>query len=260
MNRLAGRQHQKRRIHQTWLGLWIAGLLVCFHDSPINAEEPFVPFLDGLRQRGYFEVALDYLSDMESSPLASPSQRTLIPLERALTLVAYSRTQRDIERRLQILGQGEKQLQQFVNSQSQHPKAFAARSEFANMIVERARINLEQAKSDDSKRFVQQARKQFLRAIEELEKLRSVVAEQLDTIPKVLDTRDRKEAALAQRRTQLRADNLQTELLAAAIREELAGTFDIGSTEHQEQLAAAASQYDGIYKDYRSRLAGLYAR
>lgn len=227
---------------------------------PVAAEEPFIPFLNGLRERGYHQVALDYLAQMQNSPLATDQQRRLIPYQRALTLVAYSRTQRDIDRRLELLQQGEQQLRQFVDSQSGHPKAFAARSELANMIVERARIKLEQSKSGNRAQLVAQARKQFAAAIDELSKLEAVVTEQLETIPKVLDTRDREEAKLAQRRTQLRADNLQTELLAAAIREELAATYPEGSEGHSEQLTEAAAQYDSIYKKYRSRLAGLYAR
>ncbi len=225
-----------------------------------QGEEPFLAFLDGLRQRGYYETALDYLASIEEGGLASNEQRALVPFERAMTLVAYSRTQRDIDNRLQYLNQAEQQLRQFVDSQSEHPKAFAARSELANLIVERARINLEQAKSGDTESLVQQARQQFQRAIDELNALAEIVSAELEAIPKVLDTRDRKEAALAQRRTQLRADNLQTELLAAAIREESAGTYGDGSSDQLEQLAAAAEQYDAIYKKYRSRLAGLYAR
>ncbi|MDG2220211.1 MAG: hypothetical protein P8L85_02465 [Rubripirellula sp.] len=226
----------------------------------LRGEEPFLPFLQGLVQRGYYETALDYLAGMEESPLASTEQRELIPLERAITLIAYSRTQRDIERRLELLGQGEQQLQQFVDSKSDHPKLFAARSELANTIVERARIKLEQSKIGDSAILVPQARDQFQRGIDELAKLETLVTAELEQIPKVLDTTDRAQAGLAKQRTQLRADNLQTELLAAAIREELAGTFDSGSPQRSEQLAAAAEQYDSIYKKYRSRLAGLYAR
>ncbi|MDF1843420.1 MAG: hypothetical protein P1U77_18440 [Rubripirellula sp.] len=240
-------------------GVCLASVLVSIC-APLRGEEPFLPFLQGLVQRGYYETALDYLTTMEDSPLASTEQRELIPLERAVTLIAYSRTQRDIERRLELLGQGEQQLQQFVDSKSGHPKLFAARSELANTIVERARIKLEQSKLGDSAILVPEARDQFQRGIDELKKLETLVTAELDQIPKVLDTKDRAEVVLAKRRTQLRADNLQTELLAAAIREELAGTFDSGSTQRVEQLAAAAEQYESIYKKYRSRLAGLYAR
>ncbi len=170
------------------------------------------------------------------------------------------RAERDLEVRFENLDQAQKLLQQFVDSQSSHPKAYAARSQLGNLIVERARIKVEQAKSGNTNALLKQARKSYDEAFEEFSKLEAAVSQELEQIPKVLDTKDRDQAALAKRRTQLRADNLQTELLAAAIREETADTVPEGSKEHTDYLTEAAALYDSIYKKYRSRLAGLYAR
>ena len=151
-------------------------------------------------------------------------------------------------------------LKQFVDDQASHPKAFAARSQLGNLIVERARIKVEQSKSGNTAALMKEVRQLYEQAFKEFSDLEAAVSKEVDKIPKVLDTRDRKEAALAQRRTQLRADNLQTELLAAAIREETADTVPEGSKEHIAYLTEAANLYDAIYKKYRSRVAGLYAR
>lgn len=65
---------------------------------------------------------------------------------------------------------------------------------------------------------------------------------------------------MIERRKQLRADYLETQLLAAAIREEMSETLEPGSEPHKKVLAEAAELYDQIYKKYRTRMAGLYAR
>ncbi len=227
---------------------------------PSIAEEPARAFLDGLRSRGYHDTALDYLKAMESSPIAPPDLRQTIPYETALTLVESSREQRDLEVRFQYLDEAQKLLKHFVDSQASHPQAHAAQSQLGNLIVERARIKVEQSKSGNSKVLLQQANQLYAQAFKEFSSLEASVSKQLEQIPKVLDTRDKKQAALAQRRTQLRADNLQTELLAAAIREEMADTVADGSQQESTYLTEAADRYDAIYKKYRSRLAGLYAR
>jgi tetratricopeptide (TPR) repeat protein len=90
--------------------------------------------------------------------------------------------------------------------------------------------------------------------------MEGTVRVQLERIPKVLDLKDKRQAAMAERRNQLRADYLQTQLTAAAIREEMADTVPEGSEEFKKLLTEAAAQYDEIYKKYRTRLAGLYAR
>lgn len=238
----------------------IAVLLCWLAAAPLSAEEPARAFLDGLRARGYHDAALDYLKGLETSRLAPDGFREIIPYERALTLIESARKQRDLEVRVQQLNEAQNLLKQFVDAQASHPKAFAARSQLGNLIVERARIKVEQAKSGNTQKLMKEVRQLYEQAFKEFSELGAAVTEELDQIPKVLDTRDRKEAALAERRTQLRADNLQTELLAAAIREETADMVPAGSKEQIAYLTEAAELYDGIYKKYRSRLAGLYAR
>ena len=170
------------------------------------AEEPARAFLGGLRSRGYHDTALDYLKAMETSPIAPPDLRQTIAYETALTLVESSREQRDLEVRFQYLDDAQRLLKRFVDSQGSHPKAHAAQSQLGNLIVERARIKVEQSKSGNSKALLQQANKLYAQAFKEFSLLEASVSKELEQIPKVLDTRDKKQAALAQRRTQLRAD------------------------------------------------------
>ncbi|MCG8650238.1 MAG: hypothetical protein MI861_10410, partial [Pirellulales bacterium] len=228
--------------------------------GPATAEEPARQFLDGLRARGFHDVALEYLDQLAVSPLAPREIKEVIAYEKALTLVAASRSQRDPEASKRQLDQAKTLLQQFIAEKASHPKANAARSELGSLIFERARLVVKQSRESNDTSKLREARRLYDEAFEVFVALQKTVNKELSRIPKVLDTRDRKQARLAEQRKQLRADNLQTELLAAAVREETADTLPDGSAEQTKYLNEAAKLYDGIYKNYRGRLAGFYAR
>ena len=242
------------------LSLFVTCGLIAVCCKSTRGEEPAQAFLDGLRARGYHDTALEYLKSLESSRMVPAGMRDVLGYETALTLVIASRSSGELEERYAMLDRAQNLLREFIEKQGSHPRMYAARSQLGNLIVERARIKVEEAKSGNAEVLKAEARKLYDQAFKECGLLEAAVTKELDLIPKVLNTRDREEAKLAERRKQLRADNLQTELLAAAIREEAADTVPAGSKEQTDYLVDAAALYDAIYKKYRSRLAGLYAR
>ena len=227
---------------------------------PLSGEEPALEFLNGLRNRGYHDTALEYLESLETSRLLPAGMRDVLGYETALTLVIASRSSGELNERYKMLDEAQARLREFIATKSKHPKLYAARSQLGNLLVERARIKIGEAKSGDTQALKAEAKQLYDQAFKECGLLEAAVGKELDLIPKVLNMRDREEAKLAERRKQLRADNLQTELLAAAIREEAADTVPAGSKEWNDYLVEAAGLYDAIYKKYRSRLAGLYAK
>lgn len=228
--------------------------------SSASAEDPARAFLDGLRDRGYHDVAMAYLDQLESSRLAPDDLKSTILYEKSLLLIDGSRKQRDPQVRARQLNQAQSWLEQFIQSQAAHPKVNAARSLLGTLIVERARLLYEEAETANDAKLKAESLALYDQSFEVFSELQTAVRERLDKIPKVLDTRDRKEMQLIATRKQLRADYLQTEMFAAAIREELADILPPGSPDQIKCLEDAAQMYDGIYKDYRTLLAGRYAR
>ncbi|HUG69010.1 MAG TPA: hypothetical protein VMM76_14770, partial [Pirellulaceae bacterium] len=226
------------------------------------AAEPAREFLNGLRERGLHDVALDYLDMMETSPLAPVELKEIIQYEKGVTLIEGSRAQRDQAIREKFLDDAQKLLKEFTESPrtAQHALANSARNQLGNLIVERARMTVESSKKGDKAKLLQEANVLYEEAYKVFKDMEETVRVQLERIPKVLDLQDKRQAAMADRRTQLRADYLQTQLTAAAIREEMADTVAEGSEPFKKLLTEAASQYDEIYTKYRTRLAGLYAR
>ncbi len=231
--------------------------------APLGAEEPAVEFLEKLRERRYYDMALEYLSRMETSALTSSDFKSIIEYERGATLVQQAGGTRDLTQRAKILDQAQQTLDDFLKKNTGHDLASAARSQLGNVIVERARMLVEKAKAPgaaNSAAMLTEAAKLYDEAFKVFENSKNAIAEELKGIPKVLDTKDKKQAALVEKRDQFRKDYLQVKLLAAAVLEEKADTAKAGAKEQKDMLLAAAKAYQDIYEDYRTYVAGLYAR
>lgn len=229
----------------------------------VQGEEPAREFLEKLRERRYFDMALEYLARMETSPLATAELKTILPYERGVTLVQQASFTRDLPLRGKILDEAKQTLDAFLKQNGSHSLASAARSQLGNVIVERARMMVERSKAPgaaNTAKLLQDAAALYDEAYKVFDNSRNAIGEQLKGIPKVLDMRDKKQAALSDQRDQLRKDYLQTKLLAAAVLEEKADTAKEGSKEQKDMLLAAAKEYEQIYEDYRTYVAGLYAR
>ena len=59
-----------------------------FRRPDFLAEEPAEAFLEALRERGYYDVAIDYLDGLENSDLISAEFRKTLPFEKAQTLIS----------------------------------------------------------------------------------------------------------------------------------------------------------------------------
>ena len=121
-----------------------------------TAAEPAREFLNGLRERGYHDIALDYLAMMETSPLAPAELKEIIQYEKGVTLIEGSRAQRDQAIREKFLDDAQKLLKDFTDNPrtAQHALANSARNQLGNLIVERARMKVERSKKGDKAKLL----------------------------------------------------------------------------------------------------------
>ena len=63
---------------------------------PIFADEPAEAFLEALRERGYYDVAIDYLNGLDNSDLISAQFRKTLPFEKAQTLISSTQNMGDM--------------------------------------------------------------------------------------------------------------------------------------------------------------------
>jgi len=110
--------------------LWVAALIVwVLSPGGAAADEPAQAFLEGLRERNYFDIALDYLASAEKNPAIPDSFKETILYEKGTTLVQGAKFQRDSALREQQLDEAQKVLQEFISAKPETctPRQLAAR-------------------------------------------------------------------------------------------------------------------------------------
>lgn len=239
--------------------LFLVGIAVTA--SPLQAAEPAQDFLDNLRSKQYYDMALLYLDKMSGSDLVTNSFKNLIDYNKAIVLIEMSRQDRNTVTRSKKLNEAQALLEKFRKAFPNADESMAASNQLGNLLVERARIKSQQAKEDktNQKALNDESRKLYVQAETVFEETREKTKKILETqFGRALDPK--RDAPLIARRNKLRTDYLQSQLLVAALSEEIADTYDPKSAEFKTRLTKAAKDYGEIYEKYRTRLAGLYAR
>ncbi|MBC7856001.1 MAG: hypothetical protein IAF94_21440, partial [Pirellulaceae bacterium] len=228
--------------------------------SRAEAVEPAREFLDALRARGYYDVAVDYLDSVEGNPNVPVAFKETLAYERGLTLVQGAKFQRDIVIREKWLNEAQQVLNKFVTQQGTSPLINAARSQLGNLLVERARLKMKKSEKQvgaEKTKLYGEARGLYTEAKVVFEKLVDELRERLKAYPASIT--EKSDPKKYEERERLRLDFLMAQLLIPATTEELAETHPKGP-EQTKAYTDAADGYKKLYDNYRTRMAGLYAR
>lgn len=243
------------------LAVGLVGGLVWLVARPTLAIEPYAQFLAGLRDRGLYELALDYLDSMRSSPLVSEQQKSEMPFEEGRLLTELARTERDSAAKSKLLDRARDRFDAFIKANPSNPLAPKAEIELGEVLVVRAHDLFDQAqrpanlkKKDklltDSREVLQEAKRIF-------EGAETKMIEEAKKYP--VHTRP-KEAHLAEARKQATAEAVRAQLYTAGIPFELAKTYPEASEERKKLLQESADKYDKLYSKNSNKLAGLISR
>jgi hypothetical protein len=219
-------------------------------------------FVEGLRRRGCFDEAIDYLEQMRVGRQTDAAFQETIDYETGVTLIDAAGAARSDAQRDQLLSRANERLAGFLAAHPHHALAAAAQTQLGNVLVEQGRVQVEQARPLDSASQQQKQLMESARALYEQAEAVFVAAEgQLrdahDKLPLFIDPKDAKKI---QRRDQVRRDLAQTQLALARVLFEIARTYRPGSPENMASLTDAAKKYGALYEKHRGNLAGLYAR
>jgi len=253
--------------HSTWsrallLGAMVVGCLAAA-GAALGAE-PAREFLEGLRERGYHDMALAYLDQMRTSPRCPEDFKEVIDYETGVTLVSLSRQPGPVETRLEHLSAARRRFRNFTDDHPNHPLVAAANTQLGNVLVERGRINVllasQRSKSDaDKKKLMADARKLYQEAqkvFQEAERRMSERAKPFQGV--VLDPA--RDAEKIRQRDQAHNDLIQAKLYLVQVVYEIGKTYEPGSKPFKENLNKAAQQYRDLYDKYDRWFGGLYAR
>ena len=237
-------------------GLWTANPTRCV------AVEEAQAFLDGLRERGYYDSALDYLEQMRTSPLCPPEWKSSLDYQAAITLMSSSLIVQDPKLRERTLDEARDKFEGFIKANPNSPQVPAARMQLANVLVERGRFKMEQSerptKSPEEKAALRaEARKLYQDAQKVFTEAELYFTKEHAKYPKVIDPKKTKEI---EEREEVRKNLVNSRLLLASVAYEIAKTYDPKSKEYKDAMLAAAKKYNELYMKYKAFLSGLYAR
>ncbi|MCC7335973.1 MAG: hypothetical protein IT422_12805 [Pirellulaceae bacterium] len=249
---LAIRTQQSRFIRLTGfaliaLALWFGPV---FMVTQARAEEPYQRFLERLRDEQLFDLALTYLADQQDKPDLPPEFKADIQLERGLLLyqAAAVLPSSDPQRPLK-LDQAEVALQQFLNSQRQHPRRGEARMKLGELLLARAEEARMRAgggvKAETVKEDIPEAIKFYGEAHELFE---STIGELSGLLEGLKGARiDLSDSSAVAYRQKLQSDIRQSQLLSAKSVEERGRSRAEGSPERTADLETALKMFSDLY-------------
>lgn len=227
------------------------------------AGQSLVPeFLDGLRERGYLDTALEYLDQLEQGTGTSAEIREVLDLERGKTLQELGSGTRVPEDREQILIRAEEAFRRFAAAHANHSQAAFANSSLAELRLERAKSLIWQAEATADQQqqaaLQQQARLMIDEAEGIYQKAHDAYKAQFRAFPTFIDElRDPEQYEL---RGQAESRYLRAWYYLTRCSYERGQTWPRGTDERREILIGASRLFEEIHSSWRTNTIGLHAR
>ncbi|MFQ5734573.1 MAG: hypothetical protein ACE5KM_21770, partial [Planctomycetaceae bacterium] len=226
---------------------------------PAGAEEPVVAFVNGLRQRGYYDTAEEYLDTLVDDPGISADVKKVIPYHRALVLTDAAYNKRNGDEQQRFFDLAATFLDKFVKSNPGHPLLGDAETRRGKIYLGKAGAYILQAHSPSNSG--RRAELQKL-ALENIQTARTIFKVAHDAHEKrwrsfPVNTDDK---ALRARRERALTDFMLAQLDLAQTTYQEAQAYDRKHPKFAELLTKASKEFDAIHTHYRSQIGGLLAR
>ncbi|WP_437227673.1 hypothetical protein SH661x_000496 [Planctomicrobium sp. SH661] len=240
--------------------LFLSALLIGY-SVPAMATEPVLQFLEGLRGRGYYDIATYYLEQMEADPDIAAEVKAILPYERGQTLLQSAKVLTNLEAQRQQLDMAQAAFEAFVKAEPNHQLTGRANTARGQILLERARVDIwdgdKPSNEGNRENFRESARKKIAAAREIFEEARKQHEANWKKFP----------AFIPEDQTRERAERNEAEELFIRAQLDLAQctyweaqTYDKGSKQRIDTLRKAAGEFEAIHQQYRSQLGGLFAR
>ena len=226
-----------------------------------QGAEPFEEFLQSLRDRGYYDFALFYLEQTEKRNDLAPKTRAVIPFEKAMTLLQGAKTVLNPLQQRRDLARAEVFLDQFVKASPQHPSAAQANTERANILLQRARVDVIQANSPSNRDKRAEFQKSSLANVAKAQGIFKKALDQFkkehEKFPSFIPQQDEERYAA---RKKAETKYLVAQKNMAQTTYQQAQAYDLDSEDYQTLLSKSATEFEAIHNRYRDWPVGLYSR
>jgi len=217
-------------------------------------------FVQGLRERGYYDLALEYLDGLRQAPSTPADLKKSIDYEEGRTLIEAATHANDPDASKEKLDQAKLKIEAFVKANPDLPQTTEALVELAHLLYERGLTEVDLAgdarnpgekdnKLAGARGYYDNARDAYNRAFERLNA-------KLGSYPKFIPADD----PAKNDRERVRNSLMQAELQKAVVDYYEAQTFAAGSKERSDLLDKALVSFEDLYRRYRVQMAGFTAR
>jgi hypothetical protein len=213
-----------------------------------NASEEARRFLDALRRKEYYDLALEYLKGLQDDPNCPAEMKEVLSYETGLILITSSARLGGTQFQEQLDG-AQDAFNKFVAEHPEHPMATAASTQLANVLVARGKHKIRAAgragKTEaDKKTLTVEARSLYQEAKTALE----MADERLYTELKRLQSS--KDPNLSDETEKNREDFLYARLSLAKVEFEIGRTYPDASEDFKKHVGSAAEKFNTLYKKY----------
>ncbi len=225
-------------------------------DDPRFAAE----FVQGLREKGYYDLALEYLDRLRKDPETPADFRKGIDYEEGRTLIEAATHASDPDASKEKLDQAKLKIEAFVRANPEATETTEALVDLAHLLYERGRTEVDlsgdaRAPAEKDNRLAS-ARGYYGSAREAYEKSFARLNEKLNGYPKFIPPDNPKRLE----REKVRGSLMQAELQRNVVDYYEAQTYPADAKERADLLEKARRAFDDIYKRYRNQMAGFNAR
>lgn len=229
-------------------------------ESEQLADSVTQKFLQGLRDRGYFDIEREYLEKLRGSSDVDEDLKATIDLLIGKSLSSESENTQDFEKQKELLAQARARFDAFIKANPNHPKKPEALVQLAKLHYLRgvaSRIESEQGEAVEKQAKAAESRAAFAQARKAYD----------DAIKPLKDAYDKFPLAGADMKKEQRAEKdsvhqalMNAKLQRALVDYEEAQSFPLGSKERNDLLDQGIKAFESIHRDYRTMMAGLTAR
>ena len=229
--------------------------------SSARAEEPYLDFVQGLRDQQYYDYAILYLDQIEARSNVPVEIKQVIPYQKAMILLDGSKRARTPEKQTEQLVQALAFLEQFVKDSPNHSNAADANSDRAQILLGMGQVEIMQSRSPANlgakKGFQAKARDLIAKARQVFQTAYDQHEAAWKKFPNFVPETDREQFA-ARAKSEVNMITAMLNLAMCTYHE--AQTHDTGSHEFKQLLTKAAEEFEKMHQRYRSQVGGLYAR
>lgn len=232
-----------------------------------KGREPAEEFLHGLEERGLHELALDYLDQLKTSPLADAALRKKVPYLRGVALIEESRQSPDTTARNRLLDEARQELEKYAEANPHSVQAAEAELQLANVQLSRGQELVMQAGqlpkgaayAAERRSIGRNARVMFAEARETFGRAETIYSDELEKLPPTTSAEARGNTGTL--RQEYRSRVAQLRFLTAQTHFEEAESYPEDADEFRKTHESAAQEMAAIYDEFaRTMLVGLYAR